>query len=221
MQQNQQNLQQLQRLTEALQEKSLQINLFSAGDREKLLEKHIPDSLAVQEFWCTQNGEKVLDLGTGGGLPGLVLAIVNPQVDFTLMDSREKKIKAVMEVAKEMDLENCEGVVGRFEELAHDPNLREKFDKVVARAVAELPVLLEYAAGFLRPDGKLYAWKGSGADEELLASKRAQEVLGMNFVQEFEYELEGMQRKILLFKKVCGLDEKYPRRTGIPKKKVL
>ncbi len=202
----------LQNLARILRKKSQKLNLFSAGDREKLEEKHIPDSLAVLDFWDTRQ-RRVLDIGTGGGLPGLALAVACDGMEFVLMDAREKKIKVVKEVAEELELENVDCVVGRFEELAREDEFRGGFDVVVARAVAELPVLLEYAVGFLKKGGKLYAWKS--VEER---AENAEKVLGMKFLKAYKY---GERRVILEFEKIMGTDEKYPRRTGVPKKRPL
>lgn len=209
---------QLQTLAQILQKKSQELNLFSTGDREKLESKHIPDSLAILDF--VDLSGRVLDIGTGGGLPGLALASSLPETEFVLMDAREKKVNAVREVAKELGLENVKCVAGRFEELAHG-ELRESFDFVTARAVAELRVLLEYAAGFLDVGGRLYAWKSADYQGEIDAAENAMEALEMDFVKAYDYELEGISRVILEFEKIGVLDEKYPRRDGVPKNKPL
>lgn len=212
----------IDRLAQLLQEKSAQLNLFSAGDRLKLSEKHIPDSLAVLDFWAVKNTMKVLDIGTGGGLPGLALASQLPEVKFCLVDAREKKIRAVLEVAAGLGLKNVRGISERFEVLAHKPGFRKQFDIVTARAVAPLPVLLEYACGFLRVGGRLYAWKGPDYPEELKASETAQKVLGLIFETAHSYVLPGgEERFILSFVQKEELAPDYPRADGVPKGKPL
>lgn len=210
------------RLAELLMEKSQELNLFSAGDRLKIAEKHIPDSLAVLNFWEVQDGMKILDIGTGGGLPGLALAEACSTLSFTLMDSTEKKVRAVHEMADDLNLLNVRVVTGRFEALAHQNTYREQFDIVTARAVAALPTLLEYAAGFLKVGGFLYSWKGPGYEVELTSSEKAQKALGLGFVQAFEYSLPaGEHRFILQFEKKGHLAESYPRKDGVPSAKPL
>lgn len=209
-------------LAQALQRKSEELNLFSKGDRSKLEEKHIPDARAILDFWSVYDDFKVLDMGTGGGLPGLALAEACPTLQFTLVDSVEKKIRAVLEVAKSMGFSNVKGVSARLEELAHKNEFREQFDAVTARALAELPTLLEYAAGFLRMGGKFYAWKSGEFSEELALSKKAQEILGLKFVRAHKYILPGGEsRSILEFEKKRSLEHNYPRKVGIPKSKPL
>jgi 16S rRNA (guanine527-N7)-methyltransferase len=212
----------IDRLVQLLQEKSAQLNLFSAGDRLKLAEKHIPDALAVFDFWEIRPGQKILDIGTGGGLPGLALAAKMPNIPFRLVDAREKKVKAVQEVADALGLENVKTAAERFEVLAHKAGYRKQFDVVTARAVAPLPVLLEYASGFLRVGGRLYAWKGPEYKSELETSQKAQKILGLFFEEAHAYELPGgEERFILSFVQKGDLPPEYPRSDGVPKSKPL
>lgn len=212
----------MDKLIQVLQKKSAELNLFSAGDRLKLGEKHVPDALAALDFWDVKAGDCVADIGTGGGLPGLALANALPGVDFTLVDSTAKKIDAIEEMAKELNLKNVHGLVGRFEELAHEKKWREQFDAVTARAVAELPVLLEYVAGFLKVGGKFYAWKQADYAAELESSAKAREVLGLQFVRAHKYTLpSGEDRALLEFEKNAPLPSSYPRGNGTPKSKPL
>ncbi len=212
----------IDRLIEVLQKKSAELNLFSAGDRLKLGDKHIPDALAVLDFWKVESGQRGADIGTGGGIPGLVLANALPDVEFMLVDSTEKKIKANEDMADELGLQNVFTAVGRFENLGHEHELREQFDFVTARAVAELPVLLEYVAGFLKVGGHFYAWKQADYEAELLSSKKAQQVLAVKFKRAHKYSLpSGEERVILEFEKTAKLLSSYPRTDGIPKAKPL
>lgn len=212
----------LNKLAALLREKSEQLNLFSKGDREKLESKHIPDSLAVEDFWEPETGQLVMDIGTGGGLPGLALAVNHPEMRFVLVDARQKKIAAVQDTADSLGLDHVSTAAERFEVLAHDPDYREMADIVTARAVANLATLLEYASGFLKEGGLFYAWKSEDYEEELEASRAAQAVLNLEFEDAFPYTLaEGEKRVLLRFKKTAPLDEGYPRSIGKAKAKPL
>ncbi len=207
----------LQNLQILLEQTSKELNLFSAGDRLKIGDKHLPDSMAVLQFWNPQKDIRVADIGTGGGLPGLALAVTCPEASFTLMDAREKKVRAVKGISEELGLENTRVISGRFEELAREQKYREQFDVVTARAVAALPLLLEYATGFLKVGGSLYAWKGPDYEAELKATKIAQAELGLVYKEQFPYELPGSEARVILrFEKMKKLHPAYPRRTGVP-----
>lgn len=212
----------MSRLAEILERKSAELNLFSIGDRLRLNEKHIPDAEAVLSFWKAKPGFKALDIGTGGGLPGLALAIARPDMDWTLMDATEKKIRAVSGMAQELELKNVRGQVGRLEALAHWPEFREQFDVATARAVATLPTLLEYASGVLKVGGFFYAWKSRDFVKELETSGVAQEVLHLQYAGHYDYVLPtGERRSILEFEKKAPLPPTYPRGMSIPKMKPL
>ncbi|MFT7184352.1 MAG: 16S rRNA (guanine527-N7)-methyltransferase [Oceanicoccus sp.] len=210
------------KLIEIFKDYSTRLNLLSRGDRELLEQKHFPDALEVLKIWTPENGSKIADIGTGGGLPGLVLASELPECEFTLIDARQKKVEAVEGMAKEAGLKNVTGRSGRFEVIAREEEYREQFDFVTARAVASLPVLLEYAAPFLKVGGQLLAWKGPSYTEDLNKAREAMEILEMDLETEHPYLLPtGEERVILVFKKIDVTPEKYPRPDGRPKKSPL
>lgn len=210
----------LTQLHDGLLKTSEALNLFSSSDRDKLGSKHFPDALAIQPHWTP--GARVLDLGSGGGIPGLVLAAVYPETSFCLMDARQKKMQALEALAQELDFKHVSFVAGRFEELGHDPAYREQFDTVLARAVAPLSTLLEYAAPFISVGGTFYAWKGPRWEEELAAAKSALKELQLEHQASHSYTLpDGEERCILVFQKQTATPEKFPRRTGIPLKRPL
>lgn len=209
-------------LVEIFKDYSARLNLLSSGDRERLEDKHFPDCLEVLKLWSPIDGSKIADLGTGGGLPGLVLAEQFPECEFTLIDARQKKIEAIEGMAGDAELKNVRGRSGRFEVLAHEPEYREQFDFVTARAVAPLPVLLEYVAAFLKVGGQLFAWKGLNYIEEINDSREAMELLSLEIEVEHAYTLpSGEDRVLLVFKKTDSTPDKYPRSDGRPKKSPL
>jgi 16S rRNA (guanine527-N7)-methyltransferase len=212
----------MNKLIDIFKDYANRLNLLSTGDRELLAEKHFPDCLEVLKYWTPSAPCKIADIGTGGGLPGLVLADKLPDCQFTLIDARQKKIEAIEGIAGEAELGNVTGLSGRFEILAHESEYREQFDVVTARAVAPLPVLLEYAAAFLKVDGQLFAWKGSNYIDEINDAREAMEILSLELTDEHSYNLpSGEDRVLLVFKKSEPTDDKYPRRDGKPKQSPL
>lgn len=214
---------QILQLLSSLESWNQKMNLISFKDRHELQVKHVQDSLALLEVFELEAGQRVLDIGAGGGFPGLPLAIMAPKAEFVLMDSVGKKMKAVEAMAESCGLTNVQTVAGRFEELAHEDRFREAFGLVLARAVAPLPTLLEYAAGFVCVHGLFIAYKSAHYQEELRAALNAMKALQLEFDGPIDYELpDGMgSRSLLVFRKIAPLSNKYPRKTGVPKKTPL
>ncbi len=212
----------LKKLSKLLKIQNEKLNLLSSGDINKLESKHFVDCQAVLDIWKAEDGDMIIDLGTGGGLPGLVLALAEKKMDFSLLDSTEKKIKAIKSMVKELGLKNVKTLLGRCEVFAQNPKSREKFDIATSRALAPLPTLLELAAGFIKPDGYFYAWKGENHKEELILSENAMKVLGMKLLKVHKYKMpEKQTRYILEFQKVGKLNNMYPRKDGVPLKSPL
>lgn len=165
----------------------------------------------------------VLDLGTGGGFPLLPLAILFPEISFTGLDATKKKAEAVRRIVNKIGLTNVDLLIGRAEELGHDPLQREQYDVVLSRATAPLPTLLEFMSSFVKVYGHLLCWKSMHIADELLASIPARMALQVRLVDTVEYDLPGDwgKRQILVFEKTGKLAGKYPRGVGIPKTKPL
>lgn len=155
---------------ELLAEWKEKINLISFSSREELFSKHIFDCQQAVRFFAPQHAQNILDIGSGGGLPGIVLAILLPQSRFTLVDSTRKKIIALQDMCLRLELHNVDCVWGHTNDLARDSRFSGKFDVVTARAVAPLPRLLPMALPFLRRNGFLLAFKGPKYTEELAAA---------------------------------------------------
>lgn len=207
----------------ALYEENRTINLSGAKTVEGLW-PHVLDSLALLPWLQAMPAERMLDLGTGGGFPGVPLACVFPTMHVTLLDSTRKKIEAVSRIAATIGLSNAACVWGRSEKLAHEPLYREQFDLVTARAVTTLPRLLENAAGFLAIDG--YAWfhkSAEGLREEWDGSAKAARVCGFEPDETLTYRLPTDDRDRVLagFRKVQPLRHDLPRDAVHARKRAL
>lgn len=193
------------------------INLTSITDIHDFALLHILDSVI-----CIKNFKKVkevIDIGTGAGFPAFPLAILLPDVKFTLVDSVNKKTSFHNIVINELALNNVVSVNSRIEDFAK--NNFEKYDMVTARAVAKLPTLLEYSLPLLKLEGNFLAYKTQQQDQEILESKKALDVLGGEIKEVLEYEFEGLKRSLILVKKVKNTPKKYPREQNKPRLKPL
>jgi len=181
---------------------------------------HILDSLLCVQAGIPQ-GASVLDVGSGGGLPGIPLKIARPDLVVTLLEAAWKKA-AFLEVAV-VELELSVAIVGsRAEEAAHQPKLREQFDVVVARAVAPLPALGELTLPFVRVGGKAILLKGPGVGREIDPGRRAAALLGGGEWRIHYAELPGgVRRAVVEVTKVAATPPAYPRRPGVPVKRPL
>jgi 16S rRNA (guanine527-N7)-methyltransferase len=186
-------LQQMDALQGVYAEWNEKINVISRKDIDALYERHILHSLAIYRFLPFQPGSTILDIGTGGGFPGIPLAIMHPQVEFLLVDSIGKKITVVNEVAKAIGLTNVRTQHGRAEEV------KEKFDFVVSRAVAEISTLWQWSQGKFKKDqinalpNGLICLKGGDLTEELKALTRKKEVYALQkYFRETFYETKAL-----------------------------
>ncbi|MBN2096011.1 16S rRNA (guanine(527)-N(7))-methyltransferase RsmG [Candidatus Peregrinibacteria bacterium] len=204
-------------------EKNKVINLARCGSCEEFYRKHLLDALMANQFFTIEPGMKVADLGTGGGLPGIPLAILYPKAQFTLIDSVEKKLCCVREFAEKLKLMNIKTSSKRLEVLGQDTAYREIFDLVMSRALAPLPTLLELALPLTKVGGTFIAMKGPNYESELNDAAHAMKVLQISPPEVKYYELTGEagKRVLLIFKKLFPTPAQYPRRDGIPKKNPL
>lgn len=203
-------------------EKGKKFNLTADLDKEIFIQKHIIDCQKLNDFVDFNEIKKAVDIGTGAGLPGFVLALSNPNTDFTLVDSLNKRINFLSELAYTLSVENVTLECMRAEEFTRLFNYREYFDAGFSRALAPLNVLLEYITPAIRVGGHFYAYKSKKYKEELLDAENAIEILNVKLVNEFTYTLNnGEFRVILDFEKIDNTPDKYPRRVGKPSKKPL
>lgn len=203
---------------ELLKDWNTRINLTAITEDEEIRLKHFQDSLSILPYI---EGGSLVDVGTGAGFPGLPIAIERPDVSVTLVDSLDKRVKFLQCVADTLELKNVTCVHARAEEFGRKPEYREKFDYATARAVASMPVLLEYCLPLLKTGGRFLAMKGANALEEKF--EKALEILGGKLVQQDTFLLENseLQRCIFVVEKFRQIPSKYPRKPGTPTKQPL
>lgn len=201
------------------------LNLSALRTEERCWTGNILDSLGFLDTgWQLEAGSwKLLDIGTGGGFPLLPLAIAMPEVQCTGLDAVAKKIRAVERIAGTLGLRNVHTVTGRAEAIGRSSAHRQQYDVVTSRAVAPLPVLLEYTAPFVRDDGYVVLWKSMHCEAELDRSRRAQEILHCNLERTHRYTLPDLygERQLLIFRKTAPTPEEFPREVGMAKRKPL
>lgn len=190
-------------------------------DRDDLKREFLIDSLAAYDSLPKGEGARVIDIGTGGGIPGLVLAIVRPDLKFCLTDSTVRKTDWVRERAGELSLANVEVVASRLEILGHQAEFRGTFDAVTAKALAPLRVLIEFALPLLRIEGRLIAYKGPGVIEEIGEAQKALAELSGKVYRCLGYRLDQKDYRIVEVQKTAATTDRYPRRDGVPQKKPL
>ncbi len=196
----------LDAFVDALLAENERLNLTGAKAADALWRVHVADSLALLARLSPADDQRALDIGSGGGLPGLVLACAAPRLRWLLIDSVRKKVDALNRIIERLGLTNAEARWGRAEALAHEPDLREQFAVVTARAVAALPVLVEYAAGFVAVGGTAWFYKSAAAADREVASARASaKARGFELAGKHAYRLAGedADRVLIGYRKVA------------------
>lgn len=199
------------------------VNLTNITDPAEFRIKHNADSLMCVDFPEFQSAKNIIDVGTGGGFPGIPLAVYAPDKHFTLLDSLNKRLRIIDELAGGLDISNITLVHGRAEDVARNREHREKYDLCVSRAVSNLATLSEYCLPFIKVGGYLLAYKGPGADQEVKDAEKALKTLGGSLVDIRETTMEeyGLDHRILVIEKVRNTPKAYPRKAGTPLKEPL
>lgn len=205
-----------------LLEKNKVMNLTAITEEKDIVLKHFVDSIYILKK-TSLTGKTIMDMGTGAGFPGIPLSIMEPDAQFVLLDSLNKRIRFLEEVCEICKLDHVRAIHSRAEDAARDEKYREKFDIVVSRAVANMSTLLEYCSPFARVGGQFISYKSGQVDEELETAETAGQILGMECKEELEFLLPDIdiKRKLIIYEKVRMLSKKYPRQAGKPKKDPL
>ncbi|MGJ3240754.1 MAG: 16S rRNA (guanine(527)-N(7))-methyltransferase RsmG [Anaerolineae bacterium] len=218
-----QQAQQFKRYHHLMDEWGKQMNLTTITDPDEVIIRHFLDSLSLVDVIGFDDGDRLIDVGTGAGFPGLALAIAFPNIEVTLLDSVQKKLKFLQAVIDDLQLSNVSTLHMRAEDAGNHPDHRERYHIVTARAVALLPVLLEYTIPLAKVGGFVVAMKGESAEREIEEAKRALFVLKGDVKPVYGYQLPLSERThyLVTVEKTEKTPRNYPRQAGIPKKKPI
>ena len=220
---NEDAIQKLSIYKDLLLEWNEKMNLTAITDEYEIIVKHFVDCLECSK--AIKDEKKIIDVGTGAGFPGMVLAIYYPDIEFTLLDGLNKRLIFLQEVVDKLGLTNVKIVHGRAEEVVRINNLFNYYDASVSRAVANLPVLLEYVSPYVKVGGYSIVMKGDSVEEEIKLAQNALKTLNLKVDEKINYSYtvnnEEYNRSILKIKKTNDTPQKYPRNYGQIKKKPL
>jgi len=206
-----------------LKEWNQKINITSIEDDEEIDIKHFLDSLTPINTGLFKEKVKVIDVGTGGGFPGIPLKIYREDIEVVLLDSLNKRINYLNEVIKNLNLTDINAVHGRAEDFGQNKDYREKFDIAVSRAVASLNILSEYCLPFVKVGGYFISMKGQDVEEEMKESSKAISILGGRVEKKVDVTIPNsdITHSLIIIKKIKETPTKYPRNAGKPKKNPL
>ena len=213
-------LRQLSGYMEGILDFNESINLTAITDRKEFIAKHYIDSLMCAAMDEINDADTVIDVGTGGGFPGVPLAIAFPEKKFTLIDSLNKRIKIVNQLCDELEIKNVRAIHGRAEELARKKDMREQFDICVSRAVANMATLSEYCLPFVKVGGSFIAYKGPDCESEVKEASNAIEKLGGCLLRIESPEADGVAfaHRLIVVKKIAATAVTFPRKPGTTSK---
>lgn len=208
---------------EILQDWNKRVNLTSLRDPKEIVITHFLDSLTITKGIEEIGSIRVIDLGTGAGFPGIPLKILKPEISLSLLDSSRKRIDFLRYLSKSLELKGLEIIWGRVEEYGRKEGYRERYDIVLARALAKLNVLVELGIPFLRIRGLFIAQKGQKIKEELEEARKAIEILGgeLKGIISLRLPFSRKSRKLVIIEKILETSDKFPRRSGIPQKRPI
>ena len=220
---DEEKLNKLESYYEMMIEKNKVMNLTAITDQSEFVIKHFVDCLAVLNFVSFSPGMRAADLGTGGGFPGIPLAVFHPEVQFLLIDSVNKKLNFISDAAEILGISNIVTLHGRAEDIGHLKEYREIFDYVFSRAVSNMSTLAELALGLVKINGVFVAYKSDNSAAEIKAADKALKLMGGKLDSENSVLLPNsdINRYFYFIKKISPTSKKYPRKAGEPARKPL
>lgn len=210
---NGRQLEQFEAYYEALVEKNRHMNLTAITEKTEVFEKHFWDSLMLGQF-IDLSHKSLIDVGTGGGFPGLPLKILYPNLDLTLLDALGKRVDFLKELCGTLGLEQVSCIHARGEDAAKEDDMRERFHIATSRAVSRLNQLCELALPFVQVGGHFLAMKAEDCKDELEEAQKAIEMLGGRVCENHLYTLPGsnISRRLIVIEKINSTPSMYPRR---------
>lgn len=199
------------------------MNLTAITDEDGVYLKHFYDSITAGFHYCFEPNQKIIDVGAGAGFPSIPLKIIYPDIHVSIVDSLNKRITFLEHLASQLKLDGVAFYHDRAETFGKNPEHREQYDIVTARAVARMSVLSELCLPLVKVGGDFIAMKGAGTSEELVDAKRAIQLLGGKIMSDdaFTLPIEESERHIVQIKKEKPTPKKYPRKPGTPNKSPL
>jgi 16S rRNA (guanine527-N7)-methyltransferase len=199
------------------------MNLTAITEFDEVLIKHFIDSTAIHQIVDMNKVQKMIDVGTGAGFPGIPLKIIYPDMEITLLDSLNKRIQFLQTVCEKLNLSKVECIHGRAEDFGRNPAYRENYDLCVSRAVANLSTLSEYCTPFVRVGGKFVSYKADQVEDEVEQAKEAIRKLHceMDGIEKVQLHGSELTRSFVKIYKKGKLNPKYPRKAGLPAKNPL
>ncbi|MBS6202913.1 MAG: 16S rRNA (guanine(527)-N(7))-methyltransferase RsmG [Firmicutes bacterium] len=201
------------------------MNLTAITEFDDVMKKHFADSLSIVKAFSKIRTEKlkVIDIGTGAGFPGIPLKIVFPQIELTLLDSLQKRLKFLQEVIDQLELGEVELIHGRAEDFCKPSMKREQYDLCVSRAVANLATLSELCLPYVKVGGKFIPYKSEKAEEEVREAQKAITLLGGEVKGQIGFELpeSNIGRTLVVIEKKNITPKKFPRKAGMPAKEPI
>ena len=211
------------RFYEYLVEKNKVMNLTGITEFQEVLVKHFLDSLACVKAVDMSKVNRIMDIGTGAGFPGVPLKIAFPHLEACLLDSLKKRVNFLEETFQLLKLENITAIHGRAEEFAKNKAYRETYDLCVSRAVSNLATLSEYCLPYVKIGGFFISYKSGTVQEEVEQAQKAVKILGgrIQDVVYFQLPDSEIQRSLVVIEKVKATPGRYPRKAGTPLKEPL